>query len=393
MDPTGEETRVSATPEPDPTGASDIHYYRQSALARLVTLEASRRAQKARREAILLVPLVIGLLLLWNYREDLFGTDVPVRIGAAILVAAVGWRLARDIGRLLGPRLLQRFDPGTAATVSFLVQLVTLLVVVVLALRLVDLDPRAIALGGAVTAIVLGLAAQTTIGNVIAGLLLIGAWPFRVGERVRMQHGPLGDGVEGTVVSLGLIYTSVARGDGILLVPNNSVLSATIVPLRNPSGVDVVARLRKGVKPSELQELLTSGVRVTTRDRPDISLQEIYPDGAVVRITATPVVTMTGPGWRTRSWPWWPRSRPRRRASRLAPRTSVRVGFCTPRPVRMVGGSAGYVRAGGQPFWGLSNWEVHQNEEASSPSVPCHDSGDDRPGGGVRGPRRSQRRG
>src|SRR6476659_4357838 len=104
LDPTGEETRVSAAPETDPTGASDINYYRQSALARLVTLEASRRARQARREAILLVPLVIGLLLLWKYREDLFGTDVPVRIGAAILVAAIGWRLARDIGRLLGPR-------------------------------------------------------------------------------------------------------------------------------------------------------------------------------------------------------------------------------------------------------------------------------------------------
>src|SRR6185436_5895191 len=138
----------------DPTGLNDINYYRQSALARLVTVEAARRARKARREAVLLLPVVAGLILVWNYREDLFGTDVPIRIATALLLAAVGWRFARDLGRAVGPRLMRRFDPGTASTVSFLVQLMTLLVIVVVALRIVDLNPRAIALGGAVTAVV-----------------------------------------------------------------------------------------------------------------------------------------------------------------------------------------------------------------------------------------------
>src|SRR2546422_7574841 len=102
----------------------------------------------------LLAPLVAALILLWRFREDLFGTDVPVRIATAILLAAIGWRFARDLGRALGPRLLRRFDSGTAASVGFLVQLATLVVITIVALRLVDLDPRAIALGGAVTAVV-----------------------------------------------------------------------------------------------------------------------------------------------------------------------------------------------------------------------------------------------
>ena len=89
----------------------------------------------------------------------------------------------------MGPRLMRRFDPGTASTVSFLLQLLTLLVIVVFALRIVDLNPRAIALGGAVTAVVIGLAAQSTLGNVIAGIMLQASRPFRVGERVRLQGG------------------------------------------------------------------------------------------------------------------------------------------------------------------------------------------------------------
>ena len=273
----------------DPTGVHDISYFRQSALTRLVTAETARRARKARREALLLLPVVAGLILLWKYREDLFGTDVPIRIATALLLAAVGWRFARDLGRAVGPRLMRRFDPGTASTVSFLVQLIALLGLIVVALRIVDLNPRAIALGGAVTAVVIGLAAQSTLGNVIAGIVLQTSRPFRVGERVRMQGGTLGAVVEGTVASQGLIYVTLARGNGIFLVPNNAALGATIVPLRAPAGVDLLARVRAGVRPSELQRTLSRDVRVPTRDDPDISLEEVYADGVVVRVRATPV--------------------------------------------------------------------------------------------------------
>jgi small conductance mechanosensitive channel len=278
----------------DATGVSDISYYRESALAKLLTTQAAERARRARREALLLLPLVVLVIVLWALREQLFGTDVPVRIAAAVLLAAIGWRFARDVGRALGPRLLARSDPGTAATVAFLVQLLTLIVVTVVALRLVNLDPRAIALGGAVGAVVLGLAAQNTLGNLIAGVVLITARPFRVGERVRMQGGTLGGEVEGTVASIGLIYTILARGVERLLVPNNAVLGASIVPLRQPAGVDLQARLRPGVKPSELQRLLRERVKTPTRDEPHISLQELYGDYVRVRITATPVSDADG---------------------------------------------------------------------------------------------------
>ena len=279
----------------DATRASDISFYRQSALGRLMTAEAARRAREARREA--LVMLVLGAIVigLWIWRDELFGTDVPVRIIAAILLAVIGWRLARDVGRAMGPRLMRRFDQGTASTVSFLVQLFTLLVIVIVALRIVDLNPRAIALGGAVTAVVIGLAAQSTLGNVIAGIMLQASRPFKVGDRVRLQGGSLGTTVEGTVASQGLIYTTFARGNATLMVPNNAALSATIVPLRAPAGVDVRAHLRDGVLPSDLEELLTREVSVPTRDDPDIALERVYADSVIVRIRATPVSDADGP--------------------------------------------------------------------------------------------------
>ena len=40
------------------------------------------------------------------------------------------------------------------------------------------------------------------------------------------------------------------------MVPNNVVLSAAVVPLREPASVDLRARLRPDVKPSDVQAML-----------------------------------------------------------------------------------------------------------------------------------------
>ena len=151
---------------------------------------------------------------------------------------------------------------------------------------------------------------------------------------MRLQGGTLGATVEGTVASQGLIYTVFARGNGTFLVPNNAALSATIVPLRTPAGVDVLARLREGVLPSELEQLLTREVSVPTRDDPDISLEEVYADSVVVRIQATPVSDADGPRLADEVLAVvrrWPRKRPRR-APLATPWRRPRPDAPAPRP-------------------------------------------------------------
>ena len=107
---------------------------------------------------------------------------------------------------------------------------------VLLALRVGGLDPATLAVGGAITAVVIGLAAQQTLGNLIAGMVLIAARPFRVGDRVRLQAGAVAGQIEGVVGSLGLLYTTFAQGQDSIMVPNNVVLTAAVVPLREPAG-------------------------------------------------------------------------------------------------------------------------------------------------------------
>ena len=270
------------------------HSWREAGLAR----QLSRRAvNRARIQALVLVPVLIGILVVYGYRDELFGRayETPVQIATTVFLIVLGWQIARDIGRALGPTLFRRVDPGTAGTVGFLIRLAFVALAIIIALRIAGLDPRTLAVGGAFTAVVVGLAAQQTLGNLIAGTVLLSARPFKVGERVRLQGGGIAGQIEGIVSSLGLLYTTFAQGADQVMVPNSVVLNVAIVPLREPDGVDLRARLAADMTPLDVQELLDSAIETPVRDRPEIVLEEIDGDEVVVRITATPENPSDGP--------------------------------------------------------------------------------------------------
>src|SRR4051794_19639574 len=263
--------------------------------ARILTLQTAQHARRARRELIVLVPLLALTLYFYTRREQLLGVDTPVRVAAAVVMVVLGWALARDLGRFTAPTLFRRMDPATAGTVGFLIRLVFLVVAALVALRFAGLTPSQVAVGASITAVVVGLAAQQTLGNLIAGLVLITVRPFKVGDRVRLQAGGLAGQLEGVVASLGLLYTTFAQGQDSIMVPNNIVLSAAVVPLREPAAVDLRARLRPDVRPSDVQALLEDSIHTPVRQEPHISLEEIDSDEVVVRIAATPVSDADGP--------------------------------------------------------------------------------------------------
>jgi small conductance mechanosensitive channel len=270
------------------------HSWREAGLARQLSRRAVRRA---RLEVVVLLPALVGVLVAYHYREHIFGRagDTPARILTAIALIILGWQLARDAGRSMGPLLFRRLDPATAGTVGFLIRLATVGVAALVALRVAGLDGRSLAVGGAFTAVIVGLAAQQTLGNLIAGTVLLSARPFRVGERVRLQGGQLGGSVEGVVSSLGLLYTTLASGEDSIMVPNSAVLNVAVVPLREPDGVDLRARLRPGVTPVDVQELMDATLTTPVREPPRITIEEVDGDEVVVRIEATPERAADGP--------------------------------------------------------------------------------------------------
>src|SRR5439155_4158780 len=82
----------------------------------------------------------------------------------------------------------------------------------------------AVLASSAIIGIVVGFAAQRTIGNFIAGLLIAFTQPIRIGD-----HGEI-DGTEGVVEEIGLTYTFIRATDNDrLVIPNDRIASDTIL--------------------------------------------------------------------------------------------------------------------------------------------------------------------
>jgi small conductance mechanosensitive channel len=267
-----------------------------------LALESNEKAvRRARKVALVAFVLLVGVLVVYSERHRILSEhyqhhqwssspgDTPMQVGTAILVFVFGWAFAREIGKSAGPTYMRRMDPATAGTVGFLIRLVAIAIALIVALHVAGISTQSLAVGGAFTAVVLGLAAQQTIGNLIAGLVLLSARPFRVGERIRLQAGALGGGAEGIVSELGLLYTTFARGEDRIMIPNTMVLSAAVVPIREPDPVDVRVRLGTRIRPSQLQAILDHEVRTPVRGQDiRVLLEEVDGDEVVVRIHATP---------------------------------------------------------------------------------------------------------
>jgi small-conductance mechanosensitive channel len=75
----------------------------------------------------------------------------------------------------------------------------------------------------AVLGLIVGFAAQHTIGNLVAGVQIAVSQPFRIGDRVSFEEN------EGRVTDITLSYTYIDPGDGSHFVIPNQLLVEGVV--------------------------------------------------------------------------------------------------------------------------------------------------------------------
>jgi len=82
--------------------------------------------------------------------------------------------------------------------------------------------------GGAVTGVIAGIAAQQPLSNLFAGVQLLLARPFVVGQSVRVHSGALGGPLEGVVTDISLIYTTLCQDQDVVRIPNAALLNSAL---------------------------------------------------------------------------------------------------------------------------------------------------------------------
>jgi small conductance mechanosensitive channel len=181
----------------------------------------------------------------------------PDTLVGALVYLLVFVLLALSLSRLLGitvrSALLRRAHLDRT-TMMFLQQVAVATIWVVMLILYAHLIPvlrslgTALLTGASIASVVIGLAAQSTLGNLVAGVAITLYRPFRLGERLQVT-APTGTEI-GTVEMLSLGYTTLRTDDGRFVVLPNSVAASQVVINLTASKAHIPAPLSISIRVS-----------------------------------------------------------------------------------------------------------------------------------------------
>jgi small conductance mechanosensitive channel len=235
------------------------------------------------RSIILLVGAASALLValsLWGG-----GFDLSARISAwasahagelalVVVLAILGWfggrliqvlagELAASGGRL-GPEVTNAIGTGLRWTLYGILGLIALFTLLS-AVGLGSVGGTVVVILSSFIGLVVAMAATGSIGNGLAGAVILAFRPFRAGDRIALEAGA-GDILVGDVIDITLMFTRLRLVSGESTeVPNNLVLSKRIRNLSTSREHAVVVRIGIGyhVSHARVRELAIEAARTT----------------------------------------------------------------------------------------------------------------------------------
>jgi len=220
----------------------DLHEQRQLEVAREMA-KVKARARPWRAIFALVLAAAAGIISSAAGRD--FSSWTGHDHAASKIVAAstaTAFCLLAAVGILgLAGRTRQALQPLTgtahAAVIRYTIVLIGFILTLVLTLGLFKVPITQLIVGGALTTILIGIAAQQSLSNVFAGLVLLLSRPFIVGDAIQFRSGAMGGLLEGTVAEIGITYLRLDTADGPMSLPVSQVLAAAVSHPAEPSGV------------------------------------------------------------------------------------------------------------------------------------------------------------
>lgn len=188
-----------------------------------------------RRGALSALAAVIGLEVSDHY-GGLLGSarhhavDLALAVSGAVVFLIFAITAVRATTDDVVARVPRRLGDARATSLRLICLLVGYVLIILGALSLLQVPATHLLLGGALTGVILGIAAQQVLANTFAGLMLLFARPFSVGDQVSIRSGALGGLLTGRVSGMSLTYVNLDTATGVVLLPNSAVLAATVGP-------------------------------------------------------------------------------------------------------------------------------------------------------------------
>lgn len=202
--------------------------------------------------------------------KDFVAWVSPDTLLGALLYLAIFVVLALILARLLRIAVhsaMTRHGHIDRTTISFLQQMGTAAIWVMVLILYAHLIPvlrsmgTALLAGASVASVVVGLAAQSTLGNLVAGVSITIYRPFRLGDTLQIT-APTGTEV-GTVEMISLGYTTLGTPDGRRVVlPNSVAASQVTINLSRPHTAPAFSVFIRVSRDSDLEAVRELALRI-----------------------------------------------------------------------------------------------------------------------------------
>ncbi|MCP5403784.1 MAG: mechanosensitive ion channel family protein [Novosphingobium sp.] len=174
---------------------------------------------------------------------DALGKFDPGSLSGALLLGAVlfivgllaSWLVRRMLKEAILHDKAERIDEITLQFTSRLIMLIVWLILATLYAHLVPALNRissTLLAGVGLMSVIIGFAAQQTLGNLVAGVSLILYKPFRRGDRLQVQAPTKDECETGTVEEISLGFTLLRTDDGReIIIANSTMAQQTMIKL------------------------------------------------------------------------------------------------------------------------------------------------------------------
>lgn len=151
-------------------------------------------------------------------------------VGAAVILVA-GIMASRASAGATTAMLDAQMGERRGGPVGLVVVIIGYLLVLITFLQAgLGLHLQSLLVGGALAGVLLGIAAQQSLANFFAGIILLVIRPFNIGDEVVLRSGPLGGEYSGLITGMSIFYVNVLTDNGKVALPNAGVLSAAVGP-------------------------------------------------------------------------------------------------------------------------------------------------------------------
>jgi len=143
--------------------------------------------------------------------------------------------LTRTANKIFEPRM----GLGKASMLRFIIRLVGSFVIILILLASIHISVTNLLLGSAIIGIILSAAAQQTLANFFASVVLVIDRPFAVGQTVTLNSGALGGLYTGKVLDISFSHTRLRLEDNSTVrLPNATILSGAAVIHAAPQPIE-----------------------------------------------------------------------------------------------------------------------------------------------------------